>query len=152
MKKIWIPVLSAAVLILVMTLAVSLTAALASEKATADLVLHITGFGSDQGKAMVAIVNSEKNFDSDGPPYLAMILPIRNQEATQTVTLPLGEYAVKVYHDANENGQLDTLIFGIPKEKYGFSNNARGSMGPPPYEKAKFTLESPKKSLAIKVQ
>ena len=39
--------------------------------------------------------------------------------------LPLGQYAVSVYQDSNDNGQLDTNIFGIPKERYGFSNGAR---------------------------
>ena len=39
--------------------------------------------------------------------------------------LTVGQYAVSVYQDSNNNGQLDTGLFGIPKEKYGFSNGAR---------------------------
>jgi hypothetical protein len=31
-----------------------------------------------------------------------------------------------------------TNFFGIPEEGYGFSNNARGSMGPPAFDKAAF--------------
>jgi uncharacterized protein (DUF2141 family) len=32
----------------------------------------------------------------------------------------------------------DKNFFGIPQEGYGFSNNARGSMGPPAFDKAAF--------------
>ena len=40
----------------------------------------------------------------------------------------------------NNNNKLDTNLFGIPKEPYGFSNNARSKWGPPKYEIAKFEL------------
>ena len=53
-----------------------------------------------------------------------------------------GEYAVKLYHDENGNGNHDQNFIGIPKEDYAFSNNARGTMGPPDYEKAKFALDN----------
>ena len=33
-------------------------------------------------------------------------------------------YAVAIYHDQNSNNEFDTF-FAIPKEKYGFSNNAK---------------------------
>jgi uncharacterized protein (DUF2141 family) len=37
--------------------------------------------------------------------------------------LPKGIYAVSLYQDTNDNEQLDKNVLGIPKEKYGFSNN-----------------------------
>ena len=47
---------------------------------------------------------------------------------------------MKLFHDENENGELDTGFLGIPKEDYAFSNNASGVFGPPSYDKAKFEL------------
>jgi uncharacterized protein (DUF2141 family) len=32
----------------------------------------------------------------------------------------LNHYAIAVIHDENRNGELDTNMFGIPKEGYGF--------------------------------
>lgn len=49
------------------------------------------------------------------------------------LTLENGLYAILVYVDINQNGELDKNLFGIPKEPYGFSNNARGSFGPPSF-------------------
>jgi len=45
-----------------------------------------------------------------------------------------------MYQDENGNGKLDTGAFGIPVEKFGFSNDAEGVMGPPSYEKCGFTF------------
>ena len=50
-----------------------------------------------------------------------------------------GDYAIKLYHDENDNGLLDTNLVGLPSEGYGFSNNA-GRYGPASYEVAKFAV------------
>lgn len=55
--------------------------------------------------------------------------------------LPPGEYAVTCYHDVNDNKQLDSNFMGVPKEPYGFSNNARGRFGPPAYDNARFRVK-----------
>jgi len=50
--------------------------------------------------------------------------------------LGAGRYAVAVYQDENRNGKLDKNFLGMPTEPYGFSNDARGSMGPPSFDAA----------------
>ncbi|MBK9170911.1 MAG: DUF2141 domain-containing protein [Bryobacterales bacterium] len=65
--------------------------------------------------------------------------------------LPPGEYAFSVFHDENENQQLDRGAFGIPKEAYGFSNNALGRMGPPSWDKASFTVPPDGLNLAVRL-
>lgn len=56
-----------------------------------------------------------------------------------------GEYAIKVYHDQNDNGQLDKGIFGQPVEGWGVSNDARGFMSAPPLKKMLVKLDQPKR-------
>ena len=43
--------------------------------------------------------------------------------------LPAGRFAVAVFHDENDNGEIDTDFLGIPKEGYGFSRGATGMFG-----------------------
>jgi uncharacterized protein (DUF2141 family) len=62
-----------------------------------------------------------------------------------------GEYAISTYHDVNGNAKLDSNFMGIPKEPYGFSNNARGMFGPPSYTNAKFKI-SGDTNISIKVE
>lgn len=52
-----------------------------------------------------------------------------------------GEYTLTYFHDENENGEFDRNFMGIPKEGYGFSNNAEGKFGPPPLVKRLFKVE-----------
>lgn len=55
--------------------------------------------------------------------------------------LPEGRYAIKAFHDVNDNGEFDFNMFGIPKEPYGFSNNVMGTMGAPKFEQAAFDVK-----------
>lgn len=56
--------------------------------------------------------------------------------------MTMGRYAIQVFHDENGNGDLDTGAFGIPNERYGFSNNAVANFGPPALEERLFTLDA----------
>ncbi len=46
---------------------------------------------------------------------------------------------------------MDKNFLGIPKEKYGFSNNAKGKLGPPDYEDAKFIINAELKNMEIRI-
>ena len=46
------------------------------------------------------------------------------------------QFAIAAYHDENGDGELNRNRLGIPTERYGFSNNARGLTGPPSFQEA----------------
>ena len=100
-----------------------------------NLTIVVIGFKNDNGDVKVALSNSAEDFGSkekDAAPFRADSAPIKDKKAEIVFNdLPFGEYAVRLFHDKNGNGKLDTNFLGIPKEDYGFSNNARGSFGPP---------------------
>ena len=58
--------------------------------------------------------------------------------ATYTFELPNGTYAIGIFIDANYNNEMDRNFFGVPKEQYGFSNDAKGSFGPPSFKRCIF--------------
>ncbi len=66
--------------------------------------------------------------------------------------MPYGRYSIKAFHDENNNSKLDTNFLGMPTERYGFSNNARGRFGPPSFAEAAVTLNSPQITIAIEVK
>ena len=49
-------------------------------------------------------------------------------------------YAIAIYHDKNSNDEFDTFL-SIPKEKFGFSNDAKVFLGPPSFSEASFFLK-----------
>ncbi|MEL7231123.1 MAG: DUF2141 domain-containing protein [Pseudomonadota bacterium] len=64
-------------------------------------------------------------------------------EATETVTiegLAPGFYGIKMFHDVNGDGEMNTNPFGMPTEPYAFSNNAKGRFGPAKWDAAKFEV------------
>ncbi len=115
---------------------------------TCELVVHIKGFDHSGGMAKVALVNSKENFSAKIP-YKGFNFKIVDRFVNQIIVLPYGEYALKVYHDENENNEMDRHMLGMPLEPYGFSNNVKGSFGPPNYEAALFTVDSAGKEIII---
>jgi uncharacterized protein (DUF2141 family) len=106
----------------------------------ANLTVEMTGFQNNTGLAKVGLYNSKGTFL--GATYKSLDAPINNKKATVTFEgLEKGEYAVSIYHDENLNDKMDTNFMGIPKEDYMASNNEKGFMGPPKYDKAKFILK-----------
>ena len=63
-----------------------------------------------------------------------------------------GTYAIKVFHDVNENGELDTSWIGWPQEPYGFSNDAPVNTGPPPFKLAAIQVKEGKQTERIRLR
>jgi len=61
-------------------------------------------------------------------------------------------FAISVIHDVNGNGKLDTNLFRIPKEPYGFTNNAGTTFGPPKFEAAAIVFNSNEQSVEIRLK
>jgi len=70
-------------------------------------------------------------------------LPLRNGSAQLVFAgLPAGRYVLKSFADENGNGKLDTNLVGLPTERYGFSNDAKGRMGPPTFDEAAVPIDA----------
>lgn len=52
-----------------------------------------------------------------------------------------GKYAFKYFHDENSDEKINTNFMGIPREGFGFSNNAKATFGPPGFEKMLFEVK-----------
>jgi uncharacterized protein (DUF2141 family) len=107
------------------------------------LVIQVKGLKNTNGKVNIALYNSGSSFNNSNQAFKTAIVPI-NAIPLEILfdSLPPGEYAFAVFHDENSNQNLDQNFLGIPKEGFGFSNNASGSFGPPSYENAKFNVPS----------
>ncbi|WP_299114635.1 DUF2141 domain-containing protein [uncultured Winogradskyella sp.] len=108
-----------------------------------DITVNISGLDSDEGKILIGLYDSEDKFLSKR--FKNAIGIINEEKSTITFKdVPKGVYAISFIHDENDNGKMDTNFMGIPKEDYGCSNNAKGFMGPPKWEDAKFELKADK--------
>ena len=119
---------------------------------TGNLCVVITGLENDDGEVLIAVSNSREDYESDDSAFIGVNVKIENGKTEYTFEeLPFGEYAIKLFHDENMDGELDSNFLGIPTEDYGFSNNATGTFGPADYDDAKFIFEQSEMTMEISV-
>jgi uncharacterized protein (DUF2141 family) len=149
--------MSITALILYSSLAVLMFAslpALASAQSSSCPGIHINilNIKNSTGTIACALFESPVGFPIE---YLRhatniMAIKIRDEQARcHFLDIPPGTYALAVIHDENMNGKLDTNWLGIPKEGYGFSNDAKALLSAPSFSAASFSYEGGDLALTI---
>lgn len=115
------------------------------------LIINISGQESTKGSVALAIFASEDGFPKDSAKAVYRDFH-KLSDFPLKVDLKDGDYAASIFHDQNNNKKLDTNFIGIPKEAFGFSNDAMGVMGPPSFQKAKFKVQSNNTLITIKLK
>lgn len=111
---------------------------------TLTLVVDITNFKNDFGTAHVSLQ------DSNEQEVMHTNVAIENNSAQAIFkNLSDGKYAVKVFHDENNNEKLDRGLLGIPVERWGVSNNPKRAFGPPKFIDMLFELQQSKEITII---
>lgn len=108
--------------------------------------VKINGFEHNRGKVFLMLL------DENEREIGKKIVAISGKSAIAEFSLPsLGFYAVKVFHDENNNQKLDTNLVGFPKEKWGVSNYVKAKLGPPVFKKMLVEVRE-NTSIAINLQ
>ncbi len=122
------------------------------DKGVANFTVKISGVKKLSGSVRIAIFDNKENWLKK-PVHTAVLPAGQNNIVEYTNTnVSYGEYAIAVYHDVNGNGEMDRNFIGLPKEPYGFSNNARGSFGPAKWKKAKISINTSEQQHQIKIK
>lgn len=104
--------------------------------AQSELKIEIVNLKSNKGVVLVDLLDKNEESVEDRS------CMITDNSCTLTFKdLPDESYAVRYFHDENGNDELDTNILGIPKEGFGFSNNAFGRFGPKDFEEWLFPVD-----------
>lgn len=119
-------------------LAAILTAAAAH---AGDLKIEVNLPAGRQGAVLAAVFDKAEGFPRGTPLRTATAQAIQGKATLQFTDLPKGDYAITAFLDENSNTRLDTNLFGLPTELYGFSRNARSLAGPPSFVDAAFRIE-----------
>lgn len=113
-----------------------------------DLIVKIDHIRNDQGAILAALYDTEASFMKQPLARATFKVKATPGEVLYVFhDLAPGKYALAVFHDENDNGQLDKGLFGIPKEGYGFSNST--AAGPPKFNQAAFTFDGTPQSITI---
>jgi len=115
---------------------------------TATITIEVENISNNNGHLILGMY-TEDNFLKSKPEYSQQV-KIKDGKATITFTnVPVGEYGVSSFHDANDNHKMDFEPTGMPKEDYGLSNNPM-LYGPPNWNDAKFKLPKGESKITIR--
>lgn len=109
-------------------------------------VIHvqILNIRNNTGSISCALFESPRGFPKKFLRHATNIMTIKinDSEASCYFTdIPPGTYAMVVIHDENMNGELDTNWLGVPKEGFGFSNQATALLSAPSFSDASFQYD-----------
>ena len=111
-----------------------------------SLEMEINNLQSNNGPLYIRILDENEN------PVIVGTSPVINYTARISFdSISPGKYAIQFFHDENENQKMDFSLIGIPKEKFGSSNNVKPILGPPKFEKMLFNLTENKKVIMVPV-
>ena len=114
----------------------------------AALRIEISNIKKNSGKLVVELYKDKASWLKQ--PFRRLTLPTDESAKTASFTLPEGRYAVTIYQDLNENGELGMNFLQIPREPIGFGNNYK-PFGQPKFEAALIDYRATSKPEAIKL-
>jgi uncharacterized protein (DUF2141 family) len=116
----------------------ALLLALPAEAATITVTLNKVKVA--KGDIRASLCESEAAYKAD---TCITDIVVKAQKGTTTLVfenIAPGTYGIQLMHDKNGNGEMDFNFLGIPKEGYGFSNNAKPVFSAPSFKKIAFTV------------
>ena len=107
-----------------------------------EILIEVDGFESLEGDLFIAINNSSEQFISDTEFYKDTIIDIISDNIVVRIedVIP-GVYAISVFHDENQDAELNLGFLNIPEEGFGFSNNPAIGVSQPSFDDCEFVIE-----------
>lgn len=114
-------------------------AILAPVAQAAPLTVTLTNIQSETGEIRLGVFDAD-GYETDTAVSGANIAVDGDTVSVTLEALTPGAYGIKLYHDVNGDGEMNTNPFGMPIEPFAFSNNAVGRFGPPKWDAARFDV------------
>ena len=119
---------------------------------TGELTIHASGFAHARGHAVAKLFAPGDNVLKPGRWQLAKTIE-GGAAVFNFAALPAGRYAAVVFHDQNDNLEIDHGLLG-PSEPLGFSGGFVLSLlsGRPDFERLQFEFKLPAQALQVRVE
>ena len=107
------------------------------ELSAGEIRILVSNIEEKKGTIHYGVYNNPKLFPDESGKVLGGFEEVSKviEDGLLIDDLEESNYAIAIFHDKNSNNKFDTF-FSIPKEKFGFSKNARVFLGPPKFEDA----------------
>ncbi|WAT17121.1 DUF2141 domain-containing protein [Aurantiacibacter sp. MUD11] len=115
---------------------------LSAQQAGVDVVIEVTNLRNEDGVVRACMTRDAQRFPrcQDSTQGYRTVVPAGEATTLRFRNVAPGTYAIALLHDENENGKADRVLGMMPREGFGFSNDAPVNMGPPDFEDAAITV------------
>lgn len=117
---------------------------------TYSLTIHVDKLKNSKGIVQFALYNKDGSIPDEEFKKIYKILKAKIINGSSTIkfnNIPIGKYAVNIFHDENNNGKIDKGYI-LPIEGIGFSNyETIGLFNRPNFVKASFNIGGNKKMI-----
>ena len=113
--------------------------------------IAVTGIAEARGHVRVELC-TKTTFLTKDCPYQGMAPAMRGATLVQISNVPPGEYAAQAFHDESDQGVVHQNVFGIPRERIGFSNDAPLRVKGPRFNDAAFSVGGEMRRITLKVK
>lgn len=118
-----------------------------------DIVVQIENIKHDKGSIYMGLFSPKDAWLDPEGTALGVVVPVVNGVASYVFKdVKAGEYAVSIFHDVNENAEMDFNFIGFPLEAFGFSNNPRILFSAPTFEECKFVIDGADLETSIRLK
>jgi uncharacterized protein (DUF2141 family) len=135
----------------------------AVEAGRPTLRVVVEGITTSSGTVRIAIFKSIAEFkafdarkeeDKQGEALRKIVVPVKGtgNVSHEFTDVPPGQYVIAAFHDRDGNKKLNASLLGLPSEPYGFSRDARGSLGAPKFEDAIINFDDKNSVFSFKVK
>ena len=126
----------------------------------AEILIINVESASNNGLALIGIYDKEENFGkakvnkklNTEKILTGAATEISNNKAQIKLDVPFGSYVVSGFQDFDGNGVISGNFLGIPKEPFGFSNDAKGRFGPPKWQDAVFVFNKSNQEITLRLK
>lgn len=113
-----------------------------ADLAGASLTIVVKGVDTDKGHVLAALYTSAETWPKPDAAHATAKVKARRGGVTITFDeLARGQYAIALMHDENDDGAMTYSMIGIPKEAYGFGNDARATFSAPSFGESLVTVD-----------
>lgn len=108
-----------------------------------ELRIEIANINAPQGTIWIGVYASEKDFLNREHGRLLSV-PVRQTRSLRARIEDLRTdryYAIALFHDRNNNGELDRSFLGVPTEPFAFSGRLQSRWRLPRFTEVRFRLE-----------
>ncbi len=140
-------------LLFVLPVMLSISMSSPNNTSAGSLIIEVDNIRTSGGMVWIGLYNSQENYLIKEKAIVeGQTVDHTGKVFIKVPNLSFGNYALALFHDINNNGELDRNFLGIPSEPYAFSQVPITKWRLPRFEEVRFSFQHSNQVLSTKLK